>query len=78
MVKDTLEQVTEPNLDLRRYLQHAYVHPVFETEKLKNEVGGGPVACDEEETNPLVPTKRTTSNKNTPAESKHGSEVGSV
>ncbi|KAK1277408.1 hypothetical protein QJS04_geneDACA003415 [Acorus gramineus] len=71
MVKDTLEQATEPSLNLKGYLQDAYVHPVFK--------GGGferPPAIDEEEINPLVPTKRT-SRRSTPGHSRYGSEVGS-
>lgn len=28
-MKDTLERATEPNLNLKGYLQNAYVHPVF-------------------------------------------------
>ncbi|ONK62771.1 uncharacterized protein A4U43_C07F7970 [Asparagus officinalis] len=71
MVKDTLERATEPNLNLRSYLQDAYIHPVFQKEDID-----APVPFDEEEANPLVPTKRT-SHRNTPAGSKHGSEVGS-
>ena len=71
MVKDTLERATEPHLNLRSYLQDAYVHPVFRKEDI-----GCPVALDDEETNLIVPTKRT-SHRNTPCESKHGSERGS-
>ncbi|XP_061359329.1 calcium permeable stress-gated cation channel 1-like [Gastrolobium bilobum] len=29
MMKDTLERATEPNLNLKGYLQNAYVHPIF-------------------------------------------------
>lgn len=28
-MRDTLEQTREPNLNLKGYLQNAYVHPVF-------------------------------------------------
>ncbi|KAG8389378.1 hypothetical protein BUALT_Bualt02G0223000 [Buddleja alternifolia] len=52
-IKDTLERATEPNLNLKAYLQDAYIHPVFkavEIEKL------GPV--EDEESNTLVSTKR--------------------
>lgn len=28
-MKDTLERAIEPNLNLKGYLQNAYVHPVF-------------------------------------------------
>lgn len=55
MKKDTLERATEPNLNLKLYLQDAYVHPVFrgsmEFER--------PSVVDEEENSPLVATKRT-------------------
>ncbi|KAK9989868.1 hypothetical protein SO802_030107 [Lithocarpus litseifolius] len=53
MVKETLERTTEPSLNLKTYLQDAYIHPVFKGTKLDI-----PVAIDEEN-NPLVPTKRT-------------------
>ncbi|RZC93947.1 hypothetical protein C5167_016642 [Papaver somniferum] len=69
MVKDTLERATEPNLNLRAYLQDAYIHPVFKddfSEKLS--------AYDEEENNILVPTKRT-SQRSTPGQSKYDSEA---
>lgn len=65
MVKDTLEQATEPNLNLKAYLQDAYIHPVFKGDELDRLV-----AVDEEENNPLVPTKR-----NFQHGSKHGSDV---
>ncbi|XP_022150164.1 CSC1-like protein At4g02900 [Momordica charantia] len=53
MVKDTLERATEPNLDLKAYLKDAYVHPVFKDNSMD------PTALiDDEESNPLVPTKR--------------------
>lgn len=54
MVKDTLEKATEPNLDLKAYLKDAYVHPVFKGNSLPP-----PTLIDDEESNPLVPTKRT-------------------
>nr|XP_043636908.1 CSC1-like protein At4g02900 [Erigeron canadensis] len=55
MKKDTLEKATEPNLNLKVYLQDAYVHPVFNgsTEFER------PRAVDEEENSPLVVTKRS-------------------
>lgn len=68
MRKDTLERVREPHLNLKGYLQNAYIHPVFK-------------ACeddeDEEEVNDdkwenesvIVPTKRQ-SRLNTPVPSK--------
>jgi hypothetical protein len=68
MMKDTLERAREPHLNLKGYLQNAYIHPVFK-------------ACeddeDEEEVNDdkwenesvIVPTKRQ-SRLNTPVPSK--------
>uniref|UniRef100_A0A2N9GVW1 CSC1/OSCA1-like 7TM region domain-containing protein n=1 Tax=Fagus sylvatica TaxID=28930 RepID=A0A2N9GVW1_FAGSY len=67
MVKDTLEKATEPNLNLKTYLHDAYVHPVFKGTKLDK-----PIAIDEEENNPLVPTKRSSRQG-----SKHNSDVRS-
>ncbi|KAM7254219.1 hypothetical protein ACFE04_031901 [Oxalis oulophora] len=55
MVKDTLEKATEPNLNLKAYLQDAYVHPVF-----KNDEANSSQEVDyDEENDTLVPTKRT-------------------
>ncbi|XXG80762.1 hypothetical protein AAC387_Pa09g1551 [Persea americana] len=71
MVKDTLERATEPNLNIRLYLRDAYVHPCF-----KDDVPEQQVAIDEEESNPLVPTKRQ-SRRSTPGHSKYGSEISS-
>ncbi|XP_015891582.3 CSC1-like protein At4g02900 [Ziziphus jujuba] len=66
MVKDTLERATEPNLDLRAYLKDVYVHPVFKDGQMER-----PVVIDEEESNPLVPTKRN-SNRDSEASSEAG------
>ncbi|KAL0922930.1 hypothetical protein M5K25_006960 [Dendrobium thyrsiflorum] len=67
MVKDTLERATDPNFDLKTYLQDAYIHPVFRKHGCDL-----PLAVDDEE-NILVPTKRN-SRMNTPGESKRGSD----
>lgn len=56
MVKDTLERATEPSLNLYSYLEEAYVHPVFKDSEVDR-----PKVVDEEENNPLVPTKRKSS-----------------
>ena len=65
MAKDTLERATEPNLDLRSYLQDSYMHPVFRIDE--DEEYGEPGQKWTEEP-PLVPTKRA-SRSNTPAAS---------
>ncbi|KAJ0250164.1 CSC1-like protein [Hirschfeldia incana] len=82
MVKDTLEKATEPNLNLKEYLRDAYVHPVFKGKDLDR-----PRVVDEEESNPLVPTRRTSqattrynseasSTTNTPVANKHSGSPG--
>lgn len=58
MIKDILERATEPNLNLKTYMQGAYVHPVFKGVELEK-----PLTIDEEESNPLVPTKRNRSGR---------------
>ncbi|OMO77795.1 hypothetical protein CCACVL1_14833 [Corchorus capsularis] len=64
MIKDTLERATEPNLNLKAYIQDAYIHPVFKGTDLER-----PQSVFEDENNPLVPTKRN---------SKQNSEAGST
>lgn len=54
MVKDTLERAVEPNLNLRLYLEEAYVHPVFKSDEFEKTV-----IVDDEEENPLIQTRRT-------------------
>ncbi|GLT28236.1 hypothetical protein SLA2020_031850 [Shorea laevis] len=65
MMKDTLERAREPQLNLKAYLQNAYIHPIFKADEDED---------DEEFINKLnesvlVPTKRQ-SRRNTPAPSK--------
>lgn len=69
MVKDTLERATEPNLNLKAYLHDAYVHPVFKGGDIDR-----PLIIDEEENNPLVPTKRN-SNRSSKFGSGRSSDV---
>ena len=71
MVRDTLERATEPNLNLKAYLQDAYIHPIFKGGDFER-----PAAVDEEENNPLVPTKRS-SQRGSQRDSKYGSDVSS-
>ncbi|KAH9785961.1 CSC1-like protein [Citrus sinensis] len=75
MVKDTLERATEPNLNLRTYLQDAYVHPVFKGIQEQNP----PAVEEEEDSSPLVATKRrnwNASKNESDASSKAGSGTG--
>ncbi|KAK6120094.1 hypothetical protein DH2020_046224 [Rehmannia glutinosa] len=53
MRKDTIERALEPKLNLRAYLQDAYVHPALKGMEIDR-----PKAVDDEENNPLVSTKR--------------------
>ncbi|KAG9447631.1 hypothetical protein H6P81_013759 [Aristolochia fimbriata] len=68
MMKDTLERAKEPNLNLKGFLQNAYLHPVFKG----GDDDSGYNAPDEdlEQENLLVPTKRQ-SRRNTPLPSKY-------
>ncbi|XP_075100693.1 hyperosmolality-gated Ca2+ permeable channel 1.7 isoform X3 [Nicotiana tabacum] len=52
VVKDTVERSTEPNFNLKEYLQDAYLHPVLKVVKFE-------VSKEIDEENPLVATKRT-------------------
>ncbi|KAL9397557.1 hypothetical protein Peur_011810 [Populus x canadensis] len=73
MMKDTLERAREPNLNLKSFLQNAYIHPVFKGE----DDSDSDEAPEEFEKEPdLVPTKRQ-SRRNTPLPSKHGSAASS-
>ncbi|OVA09754.1 protein of unknown function DUF221 [Macleaya cordata] len=66
MMKDTLERAKEPNLNLKGYLQNAYIHPDF-----RNEDDDQSSAFTEEwEKESLVATKRQ-SRKNTPLPSRY-------
>ncbi|XP_010921296.1 calcium permeable stress-gated cation channel 1 [Elaeis guineensis] len=66
MMKDTVEQAREPNLDLKAYLLNAYIHPVFKDGEDDDNFSIGE---EQEYDNTLVPTKRQ-SRRNTPAHSK--------
>lgn len=69
MMKDTLERATEPNLNLKGYLQHAYVHPVFKA-SIDDDDDEEEVMSQKWETESItVPTKRQ-SRRNTPLPSR--------
>ncbi|KAL0012287.1 hypothetical protein SO802_007395 [Lithocarpus litseifolius] len=56
MMKDTLERAKEPNLNLKGYLQNAYVHPVFKASEHEED---GEINDDRwENESVIVPTKR--------------------
>lgn len=68
MRKDTLERAKEPNLNLKGYLQSAYVHPVFKGGDDDDDDDDDEIVGKLEESI-LVPTKRQ-SRRSTPAPSK--------
>lgn len=69
MMKDTLERAKEPNLNLKGYLQNAYIHPVFKNDDEEDDEDH----IDEKlEESLLVATKRS-SRRSTPAPSKYSS-----
>lgn len=71
MMKDTLEKVREPNLNLKGFLQTAYIHPVFK----EGDDSDSDSATDEIVEEPvLVPTKRH-SRRSTPLPSKHSGSL---
>lgn len=65
MRKDTLEHAREPHLNLKAYLQNAYIHPIFKGEDEDED----DEKIEKLEETELVPTKRQ-SRRNTPAPSK--------
>ncbi|KAF5481026.1 hypothetical protein F2P56_001721 [Juglans regia] len=74
MMKDTLERAREPNLNMKGFLQNAYMHPVFkEGDDSESDVASG----DGNQEPELVPTKRQ-SRRNTPLPSKHSGSVSSL
>ncbi|XP_041003080.1 CSC1-like protein At3g21620 isoform X4 [Juglans microcarpa x Juglans regia] len=74
MMKDTLERAREPNLNMKGFLQNAYMHPVFKGgDDSESDVASG----DGDQEPELVPTKRQ-SRRNTPLPSKHSGSVSSL
>lgn len=70
MVKDTLERAREPNLNLKGFLQNAYIHPILQAAE-ENEDDESVYKLEDDES-VLVPTKRH-SKRNTPVPSKASS-----
>ncbi|KAJ7296905.1 hypothetical protein O6H91_Y092800 [Diphasiastrum complanatum] len=68
MAKDTLDKATHPDLNIKRFLQNAYMHPVFKIEE-DDEEGNYALDAPEDES-ALVPTKPH-SHGNTPVVSVH-------
>ncbi|XP_031262131.1 CSC1-like protein At4g02900 [Pistacia vera] len=66
MVKDTLERAREPTLNIKDYLQDAYLHPVFKGDKSER-----PQIDEEERNSPLVSTRRNKSSSKPSSESSY-------
>lgn len=74
MMKDTLERAREPNLNLKGFLQNAYIHPVFK----KGDDSESDAASEDSDQGPnLVPTKRQ-SRRGTPFPSKRSGSSSSL
>ncbi|KAK4259048.1 hypothetical protein QN277_005423 [Acacia crassicarpa] len=70
MMKDTLEKATDPNINLKGYLQNAYIHPVLKASEDGDSSDDEEMLSEKWETeSALVPTKRQ-SRRNTPLPSK--------
>ncbi|KAK7292431.1 hypothetical protein RIF29_08211 [Crotalaria pallida] len=69
MMKDTLERATEPNLNLKGYLQSAYAHPVFKASIDEDDDDEEAYSQKWETESVTVPTKRQ-SRRNTPLPSR--------
>lgn len=69
-MKDTLERATEPNLNLKGYLQNAYVHPIFKDSMDDDDDEEDILSMDLETESVTVRTKRQ-SRRNTPLPSKN-------
>lgn len=73
-MKDTLERAKEPNMNLKGFLQNAYMHPVFNS----GDDSESDAASENGDQEPrLVPTKRQ-SRRNTPLPSKHSGSVSTL
>lgn len=58
MIKDTLERAREPNLNLKGFLQNAYIHPVFKDEEYEDDQFEELMDDSDDENCVVVPTKR--------------------
>lgn len=76
MMKDTLERAREPNLNIKGYLQNAYIHPVFKEGDDDRDGDEMDEINKWENESELVPTKRS-SRRSTPASSTIGSSPSS-
>ena len=71
MMKDILERTREPNLNLKGFLQTAYVHPVFKG----GDDSDSDVAMEDFEDEPAVVATKRQSRRNTPLPSKQSGSL---
>ncbi|XP_010430277.1 PREDICTED: CSC1-like protein At1g62320 [Camelina sativa] len=70
MIKDTLERAREPNMNLKGFLQNAYIHPVFKDEEFEDDqFDEGLTEDSDDEDCVVVPTKRHRPRRKTVASS---------
>ncbi|KAM2204753.1 hypothetical protein COP2_024734 [Malus domestica] len=74
MMKDTLERTREPNLNMKGFLQNAYIHPVFKGE----DDGENDAPAQEFEKELVVVLTKRSSRRNTPMPSKYSGSSSSV
>ncbi|XP_070672418.1 protein OSCA1-like [Malus domestica] len=74
MMKDTLERIREPNLNMKGFLQNAYIHPVFKGE----DDSENDAPAQEFEKEPAVVLTKRSSRRNTPMPSKYSGSSSSA
>ncbi|TQE07777.1 hypothetical protein C1H46_006710 [Malus baccata] len=74
MMKDTLERTREPNLNMKGFLQNAYIHPVFKGE----DDSENDAPAQEFEKEPAVVLTKRSSRRNTPMPSKYSGSSSSA
>lgn len=57
MIKDSMERAREPNLNLKRFLKNAYIHPVFKDKEYEDDLHEELIEDSDDENCVVVPTK---------------------
>ncbi|KAG2262282.1 hypothetical protein Bca52824_069361 [Brassica carinata] len=57
MIKDSLERAREPNLNLKRFLKNAYIHPVFKDKEYEDDLHEELIEDSDDENCVVDPTK---------------------
>lgn len=77
MIKDTLEKAREPNLNIKRFLQSAYIHPIFKDEEYEGDRSEELLEDSDDENCVVVPTKRRSRRNTAPNSSASGGSIQS-